>query len=318
MNEEYINRTALAWGVSPNKAKNLLATNYQQSVRLNPFKVKKATIGTLKKQTTNLSPISWAANCYTAVPKATKLSQLSEFNKGEFILQNASSFIPVLELNPIAGDYILDMAAAPGGKSSHIAAISNNKANLVLNDTSRTRFFKMKKLMALQGVSAEYSLRDGRFLTKVYGTDVFDKILLDAPCSGEANLKEDDGNWNLSTIKRLAKLQGMLLSQAVDLLKPGGTLVYSTCTIAPEENEGVIDTVLRHKPQVKVLPTSKYPVSTVNPVTSFSGKQYDTQVNNCLRLLPSATCKPFFIAKLTKTSGSNADNSYDILKQYHS
>jgi len=320
MKDIFLERTSTAWNVSVAEAERLLNTRYATTVRVNPLKVRKSTVANLKKQYKNLQKIEWMDDAYYVVSPQTKPSLLPEFANGEIIIQNPASFIPVLELHAQANQKILDMCAAPGAKSSHIAAITNNKATLVLNDTSRTRFFKMKKLMQTMGVEAEYSLRDGRTLSKEYGTNAFDAILLDAPCSGEANMRLDAmQTWSLATIKRLSSLQSRLLQEAFVLLKPGGRLVYSTCTIAPEENELVIDTLLRHQPSARVLQPKTYPTRALPGITHWDGKDLSADIKKCLRLLPTETAKPFFIAVITKDANMHGDDddSYQRLQRHY-
>ena len=317
MKDIFLERTSAAWNVSASEAEQLLHTHYATTIRINPLKVRKSTLSSLKKQYHSMQKINWMDDAYYVVNPESKPSQLPEFANGEIIIQNPASFISVLELQPQAGQTILDMCAAPGAKSSHIAAITNNRATLVLNDTSRTRFFKMKKLMQTMGVTAEYSLRDGRNLSKEYGSNAFDAILLDAPCSGEANIKLDAlQSWSLATIKRLSGLRSRLLQEAFVLLKPGGRLVYSTCTIAPEENELVIDTLLRHNPTAHIMQPKTYPTRALNGIIKWNDKELSSDIKKCIRLLPTETTKPFFIAVITKQKNIQGDDdSFERLQR---
>jgi 16S rRNA (cytosine1407-C5)-methyltransferase len=315
MKEEFIERTSFVWNVSNAEAEAMIRHPYNTIIRVNPLNVRKSTLSNLKKQYKSLKKLNWVEDAYSIHNEKVRPSTLPEFANGEFIVQNAASFVPVIALNPQQNDRILDVCAAPGGKSSHIAALTSNKAELILNDTSRTRFFKMKKLMQSMNVEAEYSLRDGRYLSKEFQPNSFDKILLDAPCSGEATMNIDKlEDWSLSTIKRLNGLQTKLLQDAFALLKPGGTLVYSTCTIAPEENEYVIDALLRHIPTAAVIEQAKYPVPSMSGLTSWKGRSLDPQLSQCVRLLPSDDCRPFFIAAITKTTTTlDDDDSFERL-----
>lgn len=317
MNELFIERTSKAWGVSAKEVQRKLTTQYDTTVRINPLKVRKSTLSNLKKNYSNLQPIDWVDNAFFIAKPHIKPSVLPEFTNGEIMIQNPASFIPVLELQPQPDQHILDMCAAPGAKSSHIAALTNNKAKLVLNDTSRTRFFKMKKLMQTMGVQADFSLQDGRRLSKKFGLNTFDAILLDAPCSGEANVQlADMDKWSMATINRLNALQVRLLQEAFIMLKPGGRLVYSTCTIAPEENELVIDAFLRHNVTASVVQASQYPTSSMPGITRWNNKELSADIKQCTRLLPTNTVKPFFIAVITKLStNQDDDDSYLRLRR---
>ena len=318
MKDVFIERTSKAWGISAADAEWLLRTDYAITIRVNPLKIRKSSMQNIKKLDSGIQKLDWVDNAYAIPNPRIKPSTLPEFANGEFIIQNPASFIPVLELQPQVGQSILDMCAAPGAKSSHIAALTNNRANLMLNDTSRTRFFKMKKLMSTMGVEAEYSLRDGRTLSKEFDAASFDAVLLDAPCSGEANMNIDDiRGWNLSTIKRLHTLQSRLIQEAFTLLRPGGRLVYSTCTIAPEENELVIDTLLRHNPTARITQPKTYPKRALPGLNQWEGKELSADIKKCLRLLPSPSTKPFFIAVITKRVNlqGDDDDSYERLSR---
>jgi 16S rRNA (cytosine1407-C5)-methyltransferase len=280
-------------------------------VRINTLKAKKTTLKEIKALGVELSPISWCKDAYIVTTGYSELSKSDLFTSGAFILQDPASFVPVLALDPKSGEYILDICAAPGGKTTHIAALSKNKAHIVANDTSRIRFFKMRDIFNTYGVRADTTLYDGRFLRKHLGTQQYDKILLDAPCSGEAAINPANPKtyeqWSTAKIKRLSRLQEQLIMIAYDLLKPGGTLVYSTCTIAPEENELVIDYLLkRRSAQVQQI---DIPVEGAKPgLTSWHGKSLNPTLTKAYRILPTDTHEAFFTAKISKPLGEIADD----------
>lgn len=310
-NKEYISRTANVWGKNQEEVENILQKKYLKSIRINTIKQKKSTLKEIKKIVPNnsLIPIEWSPNCYYINSNYSIDTSNSIFSSGQCIIQNASSFIPVLELKPSINDIMIDLCAAPGAKSSHVAMLSNNKATLVLNDTSKTRFFKMRNLMNNYGVNAEYSLRDGRNISKYYPTNYFNKILVDAPCSGEANITVKD-TWSYATIKRLQKIQINLLNEAFKLLSPEGRLVYCTCTIAPEENEQVVNTLLEIQPQAKILPVGEYPIPKMKGLDTWKNKKMFKSLNKTLRLLPGQYTKPFYVAVITKDISAPEDDSY--------
>ena len=315
-NNDFINRTANAWSVKEDNALTLLQNKSLKSIRVNTINQKKSTLSDIKKAMPkdSLVPIDWSPNCYVIKTSSPIDTHSSIFSSGHCILQNASSYIPVLELKPSKNDKILDLCAAPGAKSSHIAMLANNKATLVLNDTSKTRFFKMRNLMNSYCVKAEYSLRDGRNISKYYPDNYFNKILVDAPCSGEANITKED-SWSYASIKRLQKVQITLLNEAFKMLSPGGRLVYSTCTIAPEENELVVNNLLEQQPQAQILPLEQYPVPKVHGLESWKNKKMQKSLKKTLRLLPGEYTKPFYIAVITKNLSAPEDNSYLKLSQ---
>ncbi|MDB5185824.1 MAG: RsmB/NOP family class SAM-dependent methyltransferase, partial [Candidatus Saccharibacteria bacterium] len=248
---EWVARTAKALGITDEKATELLRTKRKQSLRLNPLKSNTSEmleglrdLGWIGKQ------YEWCSDGYTIDTPMEPVRDSELVVDGKVFIQNAASWLPVLALYPRPGDTILDICAAPGGKTSHIAALTRNEAHIWANDNSRPRLAKLQANMRrLDAKVDEYTLFDATALARKLEGQQFDKILLDAPCSGEGlmNLDRDKdlATWSVAHIKRLQQMQKKIITQAWQLLKPGGTLVYSTCTMAPEENEAVIDYLLR-------------------------------------------------------------------------
>jgi 16S rRNA (cytosine1407-C5)-methyltransferase len=211
----------------------------------------------------------------------------------------------VLALNPKCEDVILDVCAAPGGKASHIQAITGNQSKLTCNDNSKPRLNKLQRNMERLGAEATYTLNDATRLSRKFELESFDKILIDAPCSGEGLMTLDDmklfDSWSVAHIRRLSDLQKKILSESWQLLKPGGTLVYSTCTMAPEENEAVIDYLLRKNPEA-TLETLDFPLENrINALSSWNDKPFTNDLSVCLRLVPGKLTEAFFVAKITKS-----------------
>lgn len=175
------------------------------------------------------------------------LSGLSIYENGEIYLQSLSSMLPPIILEPQEKENILDMAAAPGSKTTQIAAISNNKAYITACEMNAIRAERLKYNIDKQGVSSVYVMvKDARKLDDMFS---FDKILLDAPCSGSGTISEDNKNldktFTLNLINKSSNTQKALLKKALKLLKPGGELIYSTCSILESENEKVVIEVLK-------------------------------------------------------------------------
>lgn len=304
-----VERTALALNVSAEEATELLLIGRQQSVRVNTLKTSQdAALKTLQSTVANTHPVSWIDHGHFVDDGLTAIRDTDAVDTGELYIQNAASWIPALALNPQPGEAILDMCAAPGGKTSHIAQLSNNAAVITANDNSRPRLHKLQNNLNRLGVeNVEFLLHDATKLTHKLGIEQFDKILLDAPCSGEGMMtldsRKDFESWSVAHIKRLQQLQKKLIVQAWQLLKPGGTLVYSTCTMAPEENEAVLDYLLRHNDDVEIHSLEEFKSelsNSVTPVLGWNAKQYNPRINNALRLKPSPQVEAFFVAKLTK------------------
>lgn len=304
-----IDRTAKALGATTEVAMRALQLPRQQSLRVNTLRTDTETIlSRLAALGVEYSSTPWMDDGLFVSAGIEKVRDDPIAEKGDVYIQNAASWLPVLALDPKPGEAILDMCAAPGGKTSHIAQEAENQAIITANDNSRPRLMKLQRnLERLAVENTTYTLHDASQLTRHLGEAVFDKILLDAPCSGEGmmnlNSKKDFESWSVAHIKRLQKLQKKLIVQAWQLLKPGGTLVYSTCTMAPEENEAVVDYLLRHNDDIEVSPLESFRPqldNIVNPVARWNDKTYDTRVQDVLRLQPSAHVEAFFVAKLIK------------------
>lgn len=264
-------------------------------------------VNTLKSTATLPDAIEWAPHCYWFKGDRQQLTHSPEFEQGHIYLQNAASFIPPLVLDPQPHQRILDMCAAPGGKASHIAAITNNRAELWLNDNSRPRLNRMIANLHTLGVKPHnttlYAIDS---LRHQLPHDYFDRILLDAPCSGEGMIDIDTPKtleqWSIAQIRRLQRVQKKAIMTAWDLLRPGGILVYSTCTMAPEENEAVVDYLLRKRPNAQLLPITIDVPQRIPAVKSWNNKTFVSDLTACLRLAPSAEVEAFFVACVRKST----------------
>jgi len=177
------------------------------------------------------------------------LGATNEYLLGFYFLQSEASMIPVQELNPKPGEIIIDLAAAPGGKTSQIAQFMKNRGAIIAIDINRKRIKSLRSNLSRCGVRNALIIRmDGRQISDL---DIqADKVLLDAPCSGEGLINRDPTrktSRELKDILYLSGLQKSLIDAALTCLKPGGSLVYSTCAIAPEENEFVINHALKNE-----------------------------------------------------------------------
>jgi NOL1/NOP2/sun family putative RNA methylase len=247
-----------------------------------------------------------------------ELGETDLIKKGYLYVQNLASMVPVLVLDPHPGERVLDLCAAPGSKASHIAARMQNQGQLICVENIKPRFYKLKSVLTLLGVDiAEVKCLDGRRYGALYARDacdapgaqgageLFDRVLVDAPCSSEGRFKTDKPKtffyWSPRKIKEMSHKQKGLLLNAGRLLKTGGVLVYSTCTFSPEENEAVVDWFLRKtEGRFRVEPVSLQDIKTYPALCTWQGREYDPQVRNCLRILPTEKMEGFFIAKIIK------------------
>jgi NOL1/NOP2/sun family putative RNA methylase len=312
--QTFIERAAEVWALSPTQVLDILSLPTQKAVRLNPLKAKKTTLTSLAKQKIILQPIKWAPDCYSVISGYELVSKTKEFIHGEIVLQDSASFVPTFSLEPKPTERILDVCAAPGMKTTHIAALSDNKATITANDSSKTRFFKLRDILELHNIAATATLHDARFLHIAFKGQQFDKILLDAPCSGEAAIRPEEpktySSWSMAKIKRLSTLQKKLIAEAYDKLAVGGCLVYSTCTIAPEENEAVVNYLLKKRPGAHLVPVTVKPDDARNGLATWQGKEYSSELAKACRLLPSTEHEAFFTAKIVKANDSYAQEDF--------
>ncbi len=256
--------------------------------------------------------VAWYPDAFILRNKSKRdLTETELYQTGKMYIQSLASMIPPLVLDSQPGEKILDLTAAPGSKTSQIAALMGKQGELVANDNNKVRFFKLKHNMELLGVphndhkpwSFILRMEHGAGLSSEYH-EYFDKILLDAPCSAEARFVAGEpttyGYWSERKIKEMAFKQRTLLLSAWQALKPGGTLVYSTCTFAPEENELQIIRLLDRFSDAILAPIKIKLPQALPPLKSWKGKELPPELKNTYRIMPTKEIEGFFVAKLVK------------------
>jgi len=272
------------------------------AIRLNPLKSDpEATLRILKKKGISLERIPWLRSSYYADFDGFSPGALLEHMLGYYYIQGVPSMTTVEALNPKDGDTVRDLAAAPGGKTTHIAQLMNNSGLVIAVEQDRLRIDSLRSNILRCGVTNSVVLRgDAR---KIDGISLDpNKILLDAPCSGEGLIPLDPGrktSKTLADINYCATREDDLLDAAVRKLAPGGEMVYSTCSIAPEENEYIVDNILRRYPEMKVVPIE---MEFGSPgYSSPYGIQLDESLSLARRFLPHLHgTEGFFICKMQK------------------
>ncbi len=222
---------------------------------------------------------------------------------GHFYIQDIASMLPPRVLQPQPGELVLDMSAAPGSKTTQIAIMMQNKGLVVANDVVQKRLRALINNLIRMGVVNTAVVKNyGESFGNQY-FEIFDKILLDPACSGLGTLHKNPevlSWWTPNHCIRLAASQRSLLSSAIKALKPGGNLVYSTCTLTPEENEEVIDFAVREFP-VELEPFEIPELVTRPGLTRFKEKEYHTSLELTRRLYPFENqTEGFFLARLHK------------------
>lgn len=265
-----------------------------------------------------LEPVGkWSKVGLQVFESAVPLGATPEYLAGHYILQAASSFLPVMALAPQENERVLDMASAPGGKTTHIAALMKNTGCIFANDSNKSRakglIGNIHRLGAKNVIVCNY---DAREFPKVIGG--FDRVLLDAPCSGTGVIAKDASVKTNKTEKdflMLPHLQKQLLLAAIDSVdhasKTGGYIVYSTCSVTVEENEQVVQYALTKRPNIKLVETGL--VFGKEGFTSYMGKSFDKSLKMTRRYYPHAyNVDGFFVSKFKKTGPSPANSTAGI------
>jgi 16S rRNA (cytosine1407-C5)-methyltransferase len=238
-----------------------------------------------------------------------ELTESRACREGRIYLQNPSSMVPPLALDPQPGEEVLDLAAAPGGKTLQMACQMRNQGRIAAVERSRSRFFRLRALLALHRATCVHAyLKDGAQVGRVC-PGRFARVLLDAPCSGEARFSAQDprthAHWSEKRYPQLRRQQIRLLGSAVQALEPGGVLVYSTCSFAPEENEAVIDELLSRDPVGLEVEEVPLPLANLQPgLSAWAGRPYHPQVQRALRILPDGLMMGFFVCRLRRRAGA--------------
>ncbi len=302
----FFSRIASILRIPKNKVKDIFSQRSITTIRLNSLKEKpERTKRALEAKGYELEAIPWAKDVYFVLNRdKAEVSQTKNYQNGDFYIQNLSSILATVVLDPKQGKTILDMCAAPGSKTTHIAQMIDNKGVVLANDTEIQRLNSLKNVIAQFGAKcAKPTLSDGADFGKKY-PNYFDQILLDAPCSGEGMIyfpgQKPLRFWNIKKIKKCSYIQRDLIESAFKALKPGGTMVYSTCTLEPEENEGIVSYLLDNYTNAKLLDID-IEVKAMKGIPKWSGNVYHRDIEKTMRILPSKEMMGFYIAKIYKS-----------------
>lgn len=255
--------------------------------------------GVLREAGIGFSHPSWYADAFVIEgAREDAIRALAAYEEGKVYLQSLSSMLPPLALEVAPGTDILDMCAAPGGKTTQIAAIGGRGTHVTACEMSAPRADKLEHNLAKQGCGNVTVLRqDARRLDGFFR---FDRILVDAPCSGSGTIRAGDakmlGRFTPKLVDKCAKQQAALLDKALSLLKPGGLLVYSTCSVIPRENEDQLVAALKR--------ARKKGAFEVVPLGIAGDGEIPTLPNSLpgsMTVCPTETYEGFFLAKVKRT-----------------
>lgn len=228
-----------------------------------------------------------------------EIQKLEIYEKGYIYLQSLSSMVPPIVLGANENENILDMASAPGSKTTQISAMMKNTGHIVANELDKIRCERLKFNVENQGATNTKIINGyGEKLGDKYPEN-FDRVLLDTPCSGEGRfIAEIPGtyrNWSVRSVKELSKIQKKLIKSGYNALKPGGIMVYSTCTLNLEENENILRWALENL-NLKMMDIN------LDIKGAIPGDSLDTKlgIEKAIKILPTKEMEGFFVAKLRK------------------
>lgn len=283
------------------------------SLRVNTLRTPvKPLVAGLRDMGIPLTPVAWSPTAFIAGDgMGQQLLRTAQYEQGLFYLQSMSSQVPPLILEPKPGEQVLDITAAPGGKTTQMAAMMNNAGSILANDIDDIRHDILAANLRIQGV---HIVTVERRLAQTLWTgypEQFDRALADVPCSLEGRFTLADrkswAGWSMKKIHALARLQRQILRSAFSSVKPGGTVVYSTCAMSPEENEGVLDWFLRKEEGCAVTePVVLRGLSTSPALKGWEETEYHPGVARAARIHPSRTMEGFFLAKIRKVRSNVA------------
>ncbi|MBU0591770.1 RsmB/NOP family class I SAM-dependent RNA methyltransferase [Candidatus Micrarchaeota archaeon] len=227
---------------------------------------------------------------------------LEHFHGGIYLQELVSMLPPLLVRKELQkATYVLDACAAPGSKTTQLAALMENKNTIIANDLSYSRIralrFNLEKTGVLNTAITNYDLRHFPNLQ-------FDIVLLDAPCSAEGTVRKNNELskiWSFKQINTHSNIQKQLIVKAFQLLRPGGSMIYSTCTFAPEENECVVNHLFDKFEDAKLEKITIDGLKISNGITSWNGTDFDPEIEKTVRIWPHHNnTGGFFLAKVTK------------------
>ena len=272
----------------------------KRSFRINTLKAEPKKVYESLSKTWDLKKIPWCDLGYWIDGERRDIGNSIEHQLGLIYVQEAASMIPPIVLDPKEGETVLDMSAAPGSKTTQMSALMNNKGLIIANEVSLSRMrildFNLQRCGVYNAVVTKYN---GFSFPKIE----FDKILLDAPCSGTGTIRKSPRTllmWNPKSITALTSLQRGLVRKCFEMLRPGGEMVYSTCSTEPEEDEGIVNFILSKYENADVVPI-ELNIKRGKIIEKFDSSVYDERVKGCLRIYPQDNnTEGFFVAKIKK------------------
>ncbi len=277
---------------------NLLKTTPSKALRL------------LEQSGFQVKPVHWHRDAFILKNRGLtrKLTSSELFEQGLIYLQSLSSMIPALVLKPMPGEKILDLCAAPGGKTTLMAMTMENRGEILAVEKYALRYEKLKANIERQGAKiVRTEMKDGKY-TWIENQDYFDRTLVDAPCTNEALFNtiypRSFKRWREKHVLAMSRLQAKLLVSAFRALRPGGQLLYSTCTFGPEENERVVSGLLEQFPrQLEALPLGLELPNFSPALREYGREKFCEGLVYARRVLPTPEMHGLFLCLMRKRTG---------------
>ncbi|MCK9186844.1 RsmB/NOP family class I SAM-dependent RNA methyltransferase [Candidatus Gracilibacteria bacterium] len=278
-------------------------------IRINTLKTNvRDVMDFLREKNVNFERVSFLPDALIIKNKDEKFFEdLDIYKKGEIYFQGISSQLPAIFLKPVSGDKVLDLCAAPGSKTAQMAIMMGGIGEVLANEFDKIRIEKLKYTLEKQGIKIAKVVEGNGIFVGEKMPEYFDKVLVDAPCSAEGRIDISNPRsykfWSKKILKSSASLQKRLVTSGFEALKKGGILAYSTCTLSPEENEGVVDSVLKkfgENVEILKLSLTGFEKNLLPIVASYDGVTFDKRVSNCIKAMPSEICEGFFVAVFRK------------------
>ncbi len=284
------------------KYKDYVKSDFTSFVRFSKFTDNSKIISDLTKYGIQIEPVENIPFAYKVLVGAKKIGKTLEFNLGKYYIQSLSSMLPPIVLNPTETDRTLDLCAAPGSKTTQLADFMKNSGTLIANEISMDRIkMLVHNLDKMNFTNFGVLHTKGELLSKNF-YQYFDKVLVDAPCSALGIIQkknEVSGWWKLSQAEKLADLQTRLLVSGIKMAKVGGEIVYSTCTLTLEENELVVNTILKNYP-VELMEIS-LPIKSNSGFTKYGNEHLNPEIEKTHRIIPwESNSEGFFVCKFRK------------------
>lgn len=310
----FISRMSSILKIPHHKTKSLFYQRILSVIRLNDLIADpERTLNLLKNRNLSLNKVDW--NKHTYIVKnmdKSELSKMEEHKQNLFYIQNLSSMIPAIILEPKSDDYILDMCSAPGSNTTQLASLMNNKGEIVANDNNHERTIKMQRILRKFNVeNTVVHFGNGEDLYKDF-SDSFNKVLLNAPSSAEGliylNKKQPLKFWSIRKSQEISKVQKKLIISAFKCLKKGGTMTYSTCTLSPNENESVVTYLLKNEDSASIENIDliekeeffNYKTFVQRGLKEWNNEIFHSDINKTIRIIPGKTMIGFYVALIKK------------------